>query len=92
MLSFDLLSSHVTPKYPSLHIQTNVLTLTSIQLPPLSQGELVHASHGTEFKQCRSMLFTIVLPIEERRNYDSFNKSHTKFSMDTSLLVLHFFL
>ena len=43
-----LLSPHVTPKYPSRHIQMKASTLTSMQLPPFSQGELVHASQGTE--------------------------------------------
>ena len=43
---FVLLSTHVAPKKPSLHKQTKASTLTSIQVAPFSQGELLHASNG----------------------------------------------
>ena len=46
-----LLSVQVTPKYPSLHMQTKVSIFTSTQVAPLSHGELRHASHGTEIKK-----------------------------------------
>ena len=44
----NVLSPQVMPKYPSLHIHMNVSMLTSMQLPPLSQGDLMEASQGTE--------------------------------------------
>ena len=47
---FNLLCPHVVPKYPSLHTQINVSTLTSMQVPLLSQGELLHASKGPRRK------------------------------------------
>ena len=43
---FDLLWPQSVPKYPSRHRQMNVSTLTSMQEPPLMQGELEHASNG----------------------------------------------
>ena len=46
VLRFILLSPQVTPKNPSLHKQTKASTLMSIQDPPFSQGELLHASIG----------------------------------------------
>ena len=42
----NLLSEHVTPKYPSLQIQTKVSTLTSTHVAPLLHGELSQAVHG----------------------------------------------
>ena len=45
---FILLSSQVAPNNPSLHIHTKVSTLTSMQVPPLLQGELTQATHGSE--------------------------------------------
>ena len=48
---FLLLSPQVTPKNPSLHIQTKASTLMSMQDPPFSQGELEQASNGAaQFK------------------------------------------
>ena len=41
-----LLSLQVGPKNPSLHKQTKVSTLTSMQEPPFLHGELLHASVG----------------------------------------------
>ena len=48
MIRIGLLSPQVTPNNPSLHIQTKASTLTSMQVPPFSQGELEHALHGSE--------------------------------------------
>ena len=41
-----LLCPQSVPKNPSRQIQMNVSTLTSTHVPPLSQGELTHATHG----------------------------------------------
>ena len=45
-LQSNLLSEHVVPKNPSLQTQTKVSTLTSMQVHPLSHGELSQATHG----------------------------------------------
>ena len=43
---YILLSEHVIPKNPSLHIQTKASMLMSMQEPPFSHDELLHASVG----------------------------------------------
>ena len=48
MITIGVLSSQVTPKNPSLHMQTKASTLASMQVPPFSQGKLEHDSHGSE--------------------------------------------
>ena len=63
---FLLLSSHTTPKNPSPHIQTKASTLTLIQEPPFSHGELLHASRGTRkqiWPNMVSILYSLILKL-----------------------------
>ena len=52
-----LLSEQETPKNPSLQTQMKVSTLTSAQVPPLSQGELSQAVQGAG-KEIKCMILS----------------------------------